>query len=191
MKTIRRTRVCVFAGSNSGLLGDYASAAAELGSALVSQGCSLVYGGASVGVMGAVADSVLAQGGEVIGVIPAHLVAKEVAHNGLTQLQIVESMHERKRVMSELSDGFVALPGGLGTLDELFESLTWLQLGLHSKPCGLLNVAGYFDRLLVFLDHAVDQGFVADDYRAWLICTADARTLLDELQCQLNLETRR
>ena len=191
MKTTRRIRIAVFAGSNPGLLEDYASAAVDLGSALVAHGCSLVYGGAAVGVMGAVADAVLGQGGEVIGVIPAHLAAKEVAHHGLTQLQIVDSMHERKRVMHELSDGFVALPGGLGTLDELFESLTWLQLGLHRKPCGLLNVAGYFDRLLAFLDHAVDQGFVADDYRARLICAADVRTLLSELQCQLNMEPGR
>lgn len=179
------TRICVFAGSGSGVIDDYAETASELGQALASYGCSLVYGGAKIGVMGVLADAVLAGGGEVTGVIPAFLVDREVAHQGLTQLRVVDSMHERKGVMSELSDVVIALPGGLGTLEELFEALTWAQLGLHQKPCGLLNAAGYFDHLLAFLDHAVDQGFVAAEYRAMLACEADAGALLDCLRRQL------
>ena len=179
------TRICVFAGSSAGILDDYAEAASRLGQALVSRGCSLVYGGAKIGVMGVVADAVLAGGGQVIGVMPTFLVDREVAHHGLTELRVVESMHERKAVMSELSDGVVALPGGLGTLDELFEALTWAQLGLHRKPCGLLNTAGYFDRLLGFLDHATDQQFVPAGHRAMLVCEDDADTLLDSLGRQM------
>ena len=185
MKTISMTRICVFAGSGSGVIDDYAETASELGQALASHGCSLVYGGANIGVMGVLADAVLAGGGEVTGVMPAFLVDTEVAHQGLTQLRVVDSMHERKGVMSELSDGVIAFPGGLGTLDELFEALTWAQLGLHQKPCGLLNVAGYFNHLLAFLDHAVDQGFVAAEHRAMLACEADAGTLLDCLRRQM------
>jgi uncharacterized protein (TIGR00730 family) len=179
------TRICVFAGSSVGVLDDYAETASRLGQALVSRGCSLVYGGANIGVMGVVADAVLAGGGEVIGVMPTFLVDREVAHRGLTELRVVESMHERKAVMSELSDGVVALPGGLGTLDEFFEALTWAQLGLHRKPCGLLNAAGYFDRLLRFLDHATDQQFVAAGHRAMLVCEDDPDKLLDGLGRQI------
>ena len=140
-----------------------------------------MYGGAKVGLMGVLADTVLDGGGEVIGVIPAHLEAKEVAHGGLTDLRVVDSMHERKAVMAELSDGVIALPGGLGTLEELFEMLTWAQLGLHRKPCGVLNVAGYFDRLLDFLDHAVGQRFISEPHRGLLLSDADPTRLLDRM----------
>lgn len=174
-------RICVFAGSSPGALDDYAAAARNLAQALVSHGITLVYGGANIGLMGILADTVLECGGEVIGVIPGHLAAKEVAHLGLSELRVVDSMHERKTVMSDLSDGVVALPGGLGTLEELFEMLTWAQLGLHRKPCGILNVAGYFDRLLAFLDHAVDQHFVSAGHRGMLLSDSDATALLDGL----------
>jgi uncharacterized protein (TIGR00730 family) len=143
-----------------------------------------VYGGARVGLMGAVADAVLARGGRVTGVIPEALVEKEVAHNGLTELRVVTSMHQRKAVMADLSDAFIALPGGWGTLDEMFEILTWAQLGLHRKPCGLLNVLGYFDRLLAFLDHTMEQGFVRREYGSLLAVSDGSETLLDALQSQ-------
>jgi len=175
------THLCVFTGSSSGARTAYRSAARELGHELVSRGWALVYGGAKVGLMGVLADAVLARGGRVVGVITEHLVAKEVAHPELTELRVVASMHERKTVMSELADGVVALPGGLGTLEELFEMLTWAQLGLHRKPCGLLNVAGYFDRLLGFLDHAVDQRFVRPEHRAMVLSEPESAVLLDRL----------
>ena len=166
-------RVCVFAGSNAGNRPEYLAAAEDLGRVLAARGIGMVYGGARVGLMGAVADAVLADGGQVVGVIPQALVEKEVAHDGLTDLRVVTTMHERKALMAELADGFVALPGGWGTLDELFEILTWAQLGIHRKPCGLLNVLGYFDSLLAFLDHAMQQGFVRREYGA-LLATSDA-----------------
>ena len=175
------TRICVFTGSSPGTLEEYAAAARELARVLVSRHQTLVYGGAKVGLMGVLADTVLAEGGEVVGVIPAHLEAKEVAHRGLTELRVVSSMHERKAVMAELSDGVVALPGGLGTLEELFEMLTWAQLGLHRKPCGVLNVAGYFDRLLEFLDHAVDQRFISELHRGLLLSGDDPTALVDRM----------
>lgn len=171
-------RVCVFAGSSSGRGATYLSAATMLGQALAERGIGLVYGGARVGMMGAVADAVLAGGGEVIGVIPRSLVEKEVAHTGLTDLRVVTSMHERKALMADLSDGFIAVPGGWGTLDEFFEILTWAQLGIHRKPCGLLNVEGYFDRLLSFLDHTVDQGFVRREYDSLFTVSAEPSSLL-------------
>jgi uncharacterized protein (TIGR00730 family) len=178
-------RVCVFAGSSSGRSPLYAEAAQELGVVLASRHIGLVYGGARVGLMGAMADAVLAGGGEVVGVIPNSLVEKEVAHSGLTSLRVVRSMHERKALMAEMADAFVALPGGWGTLDEMFEILTWAQLGLHNKPCGLLNVQGYFDRLLSFLDLTMEQGFVRREYRA-LLSVADRPTaLLDALAAQV------
>lgn len=145
------------------------------------RGFDLVYGGARVGLMGAVADAVLAAGGQVIGVIPEALVSREVAHTGLSDLRVVSSMHERKALMNELSYGFIALPGGWGTFEELFEVLTWGQLGLHAKPCGLLNVEGYFDPLLTFLTHAVDERFVRREYASWLPVDADAGALLDRM----------
>jgi len=174
-------RICVFAGSSAGARPEYVAAASELGRVLATRGIGLVYGGARVGLMGAVADAVLAGGGSVIGVIPRALVEKEVAHDGLTELRVVGSMHERKALMAELSDGFVALPGGWGTLEEMFEILTWAQLGLHRKPCGLLNVQGYFDQLLSFLDHTVEQGFVRREYGSLLSVSDAPAPLLDAL----------
>ena len=176
------TRICVFTGSKVGAGDEYASAARELGALLAARGHTLVFGGAQVGLMGVLADAVLAHGGQAIGVIPGHLTAREIAHSGLTELRVVDSMHERKMVMSELSDGVIALPGGFGTLDELFEALTWAQLGLHRKPCGLLNVAGYFDELLAFLDRTVEREFVAAEYRGMLLAETDAAVLLDRMR---------
>jgi len=177
-------RVCVFAGSSAGVRPEYMTAATDLGRVLAARGIGLVYGGARVGLMGAVADAVLTGGGEVTGVIPRSLVEKEVAHSGLTELRVVTTMHERKALMADLSDAFIALPGGWGTLDEFFEILTWAQLGLHCKPCGVLNVQGYFDRLLSFLDHSVEQGFVRREYGALLAVSDDPSTLLDALRAQ-------
>src|SRR5437764_7096254 len=157
-------RVCVFGGASSGWLPVYAAAARGLGSALASRGLGLVYGGGNVGLMGALADAALAAGGEVIGVIPQMLVDRELAHRG-TDLRIVTSMHERKALMAELSDAFVALPGGLGTYEELCEVLTWAQLGIHHKPCGCLNVLDYFRPLESMLDHAVSEGFMRPEHR--------------------------
>jgi uncharacterized protein (TIGR00730 family) len=174
-------RICVFAGSSGGCRPEYRSAAVELGRLLAAQGLGLVYGGARIGLMGALADSVLSGGGEVIGVIPKALVSKEVAHEGLSRLRIVGSMHERKALMADLADGFVAIPGGWGTLEEFFEILTWAQLGFHDKPTGLLNVHGYFDGLLSFIGHSIDQGFVRPEYRAMISVATDPRDLLDLL----------
>ena len=175
-------RICVFTGSRTGAGDRYASAARSLGALLAARGLTAVYGGAEIGMMGVLADAVLARGGKVIGVIPVHLTEREIAHSGLTELRLVDSMHERKMVMSGLSDGFIALPGGFGTLDELFESLTWAQIGLHQKPCGLLNVAGYFDGLLAFLDRAVEQEFLVPEYRRMLLVDTDPSALLDRMQ---------
>jgi uncharacterized protein (TIGR00730 family) len=171
-------RICVFAGSSAGNVDVYRTAAIALAEALSARGIELVYGGGCVGLMGVLADAMLARGGRVIGVIPQALVAREVGHHGVSELRIVESMHERKATMAELSDGFIALPGGFGTLEEMFEVLTWGQLGLHERPCGLLNVAGYFDGLLGFLDHARGQGFVNSSHRAMLLVDADPGRLL-------------
>ena len=176
------THICVFAGSSSGSRSEYHAAAVVLGRLLAARGISLVYGGARVGLMGALADAVLAGGGRVVGVIPAALVAKEVAHDGLTELHVVDSMHERKAMMAALSDAFLAMPGGLGTWEELFEILTWGQLGLHRKPCGVLNTAGYFDRLIAFVDHAVDERFVRREHAAMLAVDPDPASLLVRLE---------
>ena len=173
--------MCVFAGSNSGGRDEYRRAAADLGRALADRNIALVYGGAHVGLMGAVADAVLASGGRVTGVIPEAIVAKEVAHAGLTELRIVSSMHERKALMSDLADAFIALPGGWGTWEEFFEALTWAQLGLHRKPCGLLNVLGYFDPLLLFVDHSIREGFVRREYRSMICVGTEPHALLDQL----------
>jgi len=173
--------LCVFAGSNAGARPAYPMAAAALGRALAARGIGLVYGGARVGLMGAVADAALDAGGRVTGVMPQALVAKEIAHNGLTDLRVVSSMHERKALMADLSDGFIALPGGWGTWEEFFEVLTWGQLGLHHKPCGLLNVDGYFDPLLSFVDHSIDQGFVRREYRRMIAMSNIPEVLLDTL----------
>ena len=153
-------RICVFSGSNLGSRPEYKRAAQALGQEMVARGLGLVYGGASVGLMGVIADSVLADGGEVIGVIPRGLFRREIAHGGLTQLHEVNSMHERKAMMADLADGFIALPGGYGTFDELFEIITWEQIGLHTKPIGLLDVVGYFAPLLALIEHASTEGFI-------------------------------
>ncbi len=158
--------ICVFCGSSFGKDPDYKEAARSLGATLANKSITLVYGGGNVGLMGAVADAALEAGGEVIGVIPQALVEREISHEHLTKLHVVGSMHERKALMSGLSDGFVALPGGNGTLEEFFEVLTWAQLGEHRKPCGLLNVSGYYDPLLNVLDHMVDKGFLAEKHRS-------------------------
>ena len=174
-------RICVFCGSSSGIRPGYRAAAVELGRTLAARGIGLVYGGARVGLMGAVADAVLGARGQVIGVIPEALVAKEVAHNGLTELRVVASMHERKAVMADLSDGFIAIPGGWGTLEEFFEVLTWGQLGLHQKPCGLLNVEHYFDGLLSFADRMIEEGFVRGENGAMISVSSDPSVLIDKL----------
>jgi uncharacterized protein (TIGR00730 family) len=175
-------RICVFTGSNRGARSDYADAAQELGRLLASRGYELVYGGGRVGLMGVIADAVLASGGKVIGVIPEALAAKEIAHSRLTELRVVRSMHERKAIMAELSDAFIALPGGLGTLEEFFEVITWAQLGLHAKPVGIMNVSGYFDPLFAFLDRAVDERFVKSEHRSMIIMAHSPADLLDRLQ---------
>ena len=171
-------RICVFSGSSPGARPEYREAAGDLGRTLAQQGLGLVYGGAKVGLMGVLADAALAAGGEVIGIIPQALVDKEVAHMGLTELQVVASMHERKAQMAELSDGFIALPGGMGTLEELAEIMTWAQLGMHRKPCGVLNVAGYYDGLTRFLDHAVAERFVAQGHRDMLLVATTAADVI-------------
>ncbi|MBV8150488.1 MAG: TIGR00730 family Rossman fold protein [Candidatus Eremiobacteraeota bacterium] len=162
-------RLCVFCGSRAGDDPQYAAAAVELGVALVRRGIGVVYGGGRVGLMGVVADATLQAGGEVIGVIPDWLADREVAHQGLSELYRVESMHDRKALMSELSAGFIALPGGFGTLEEFCEVITWSQLGLHNKPCGLLNVGGYFDPLIRMFDSALERGFITPESRRIVI----------------------
>jgi hypothetical protein len=172
-------RVLVFCGSSPGARPDYTAAGAELGGLLAERGLGVVYGGASVGVMASVADAALAGGGEVIGVIPRLLLDREIAHTGLSDLRITETMHERKALMAELSDAVIALPGGAGTMDELFEMFTWSQLGLHHKPIGLLNVAGYWDGLLAFLQHMVDERFLWAEQRDTLLIETSPGVLLD------------
>ena len=173
--------VCVYCGSNSGSDPAYAGAARELGALLARQGLGLVYGGGRVGLMGTIADAALAAGGEVIGVIPEMLVKMEVAHLGLADLRVVGSMHERKALMVDLADAFIALPGGFGTLEEFSEVLTWAQLGLHRKPYGLLNVAGFYDPLLAFFDQAVATNFIRLAHRELVISETDPARLLDLL----------
>jgi hypothetical protein len=175
-------RVCVFCGSNAGARAAYAEAAQALGDALVRRGLGLVYGGGSIGLMGVLADRVRAGGGEVIGVIPRALATREIAHQGLADLRVVGSMHERKALMATLADGFVALPGGFGTFEELLEVITWSQLGLHAKPAGVLNVDGYFDGLLALVEHAIAERFVHDGCRTLLLHAADPDRLLDALE---------
>lgn len=177
----RLSTVCVFCGSSPGARPAYRDAAEALGRVLAAQGRTLVYGGGNVGLMGVIADAVLASGGRVIGVIPQHLVAREIAHTGVTELRTVASMHERKQLMADLADTFVLLPGGLGSLEEFFEVWTWGQLGLHRKPYGLLNVDGYFDPLLAFLDHTVAERFVRREQRELLLVDHDPERLLARL----------
>ena len=174
--------LCVFCGSSAGARPDYAEASRDLGAAIARRGFGLVYGGSSVGLMGMVADGALAEGGTVIGVLPKSMQERELAHHGLSELHIVTSMHERKAMMADRSDGFIALPGGVGTLEEMFEIWTWGQLGYHRKPLGMLNVAGYYDTLLGFLDGTVREGFVQPAYRAMLIAETDPERLLDRIE---------
>ena len=171
-------RLAVFCGSNPGSRPAYVEGARALGRLLCERGIGIVYGGSSVGLMAALAEAVLDELGDIIGVIPKMLVEREVAHKALTDLRIVDSMHERKSLIAELSDGFVALPGGIGTLEEFFEIWTWAQLGVHDKPCGLLNIAGYFDPLLAFLDRAVEEKFVREVHRSMVIVESEPRALL-------------
>ena len=172
-------RVCVYCGSNPGKRPEYVEAAGQLGKELAARGLGLVYGGAGIGVMGAVADAVLESGGEAIGVIPHSLATREVAHAGLSELHVVKSMHERKALMAELADGFIALPGGWGTFEEIFEMLTWAQLGFHEKPCGLLNIQDYYSGLYRFLEHAMNERFVREAYRDMLMMEETPAPLLD------------
>ena len=174
-------RICVFCGSSAGLRPAYRHAAISVGEELARREIGLVYGGGNVGLMGIAADAALAQGGEVIGVIPERMVSREAAHLGLTELRVVRTMHERKAVMAELSTGFLALPGGFGTFEEFCEVLTWSQLGIHKKPCALLNVAGYYDPLLRLFDHAVDEGFVKPVNRKLVLSHAEVGSILDAL----------
>lgn len=173
-------RICVYCASSTGRHDDYSAAARDLACVLVRHDLELVYGGAANGTMGVVADAVLELGGRVHGVIPKLLLGKEIAHAGLTALHIVDSMHARKALMASLADGFVALPGGFGTLEELVEILTWAQLRVHDKPCGVINVRGYFDHLLAYLDHAVAEGFLRPENRRMLLCADDAASLLGQ-----------
>jgi len=174
-------RVCIFCGSNHGARDVYREAAQRMGRALARRGLGLVYGGGCVGLMGVLADAVLAEGGEAIGVIPAAMVAKELAHHGLTELRVVPSMHQRKALMAELAGAFVALPGGLGTLEEFCEMLTWAQLGLHRKPCGLLNVEDYYGPLLALFDHARAEAFLRPEHRSMILVADQPDPLLDML----------
>jgi uncharacterized protein (TIGR00730 family) len=174
--------ICIYCGSSAGRDEKYTGQARELACALACQGITIIYGGARVGLMGEIADAALEAGGRVVGVIPHALVDKEVAHHGLTELHVVSSMHERKALMAELSDGFVALPGGIGTFEELFEIWTWAQLGLHAKPCSLFNAAGYYDPLIAFLDQAVGEGFLKPAVRGMLITATAPDDLIARLR---------
>jgi uncharacterized protein (TIGR00730 family) len=175
-------RLCVFCGSSKGDDPAYRQAAQVLGETLALSGIGLVYGGASVGLMGVIADAALGAGGEVTGVMPRALVEKEIAHSRLSDLRVVGSMHERKALMAELSDGFVALPGGIGTFEELFEAWTWAQLGHHRKPCALLNVRGFYDGLIAFLDKVVERGFLKAAHRSMLIVAQEPMELIERLR---------
>ena len=178
----RVERICVFCGASPGARPEYRDATAELARLLAQEGIGVVYGGGGVGLMGALADAVITAGGEVTGVIPRALVDREIAHRDVIDMRVVGSMHERKALMADLADAFIALPGGLGTLEELFEVYTWAQLGLHQKPCGLLNVAGYYDAMAEFLTHAVDERFVREEHRELLMIETEPGTLIDRLR---------
>ena len=175
-------RICVYLGSNPGFDPAYAQATEALAQELIKRGLGLVYGGSDVGLMGLLANTCLKAGGEVIGVIPERLVEKEVAHNGLTERYVVKSMHERKQKMADLSDGFIALPGGVGTLEEFFEALTWNQLGYHAKPCGLLDVKGYYACLADHMDRMVTEGFLVAEHRKMVLTGSDPADLLDQFE---------
>lgn len=178
----RLRRICVYCGSNSGTQPIHRTAAYEVGAFLARSGIGLVYGGGNVGLMGAVADGALSQQGEVIGVIPRSLMEKELGHGGVTELHVVTSMHERKQMMVDLSDGFIALPGGFGTLDELFETLTWLQLSFHDKPVGLLNAGAFFDGLIDFINHMSQSGFLKAEHAACVLIEKDPSALLARME---------
>ena len=178
-------RFCVFCGSSFGVREEYRQAAVTLGECLLERDIGLVYGGGSVGLMGAVADTVMAGGGQVVGVIPESMARREVAHHGLTQLEVVQGMHPRKARMAELSAAFIALPGGFGTFEELFEVITWSQLGFHAKPIGLLNVLGYFNPFLELVDHALQEGFIRPDNRALFEVEDSPEELLERLRKRL------
>jgi hypothetical protein len=175
-------RICVFCGSSAGNRPEYRAAAEEMGTELARRDIGLVYGGGNVGLMGVLADAVLNAGGEAQGVIPEHLMAREIGHNGLTKLHVVRSMHERKALMADLSDAFIALPGGFGTLEEFCEVVTWTQLGLHAKPCGILNVVGYYTPLLAMLDHAVQERFLKPENRGLVLARESPSELLHALE---------
>lgn len=174
-------KICVFCGSSYGNNKLYVEAANELGKVIAQAGMGLVYGGAKVGLMGEVASAALKEGGEVFGVIPKQLVDKEVAHDGLTKLHIVGSMHERKALMADLSDGFITMPGGFGTLEEVFEVVAWGQLNFHNKPVGLLNVSGYYNNLIKFLDHTVEENFIKPEHREMILVDENPKQLLEKL----------
>jgi uncharacterized protein (TIGR00730 family) len=182
-------RICIFCGSQAGTNGLYRQAAIALGQLLARHGYGLVYGGGSVGLMGVIANAVLASGGEVIGVIPESMVTRELAHTGLTQLQVVPGMHERKARMAALADAFIALPGGYGTFEELFEVITWAQLGMHRKPIGLLNVAGYFNALKMLVDQAIAEGFIRAEHWHLFMMAEDPDLLLESLGLRAGHET--
>jgi len=184
------TSVCVFCGSQTGVRPEYVDAARELVRVLVAHGVGLVYGGGHVGMMGSIADHALELGGRVTGIIPEHLMRPEVAHKGLTELLVVDSMHARKRAMADRSDAFVVLPGGYGTLEEMFEMLTWLQLQLHAKPVGIVNVEGYFDLLLEFIRHGASEGFIRQEHWDLLIVERSPALLLERLQLHAALIAR-
>jgi len=181
--------VCVFCGSNPGRRADYVEAAHRLGEELAKNGIGLVYGGGNVGIMGEMANSILKNGGRAIGVIPKALEDKELSHRGLSELKVVNTMHERKAMMSELSDAFIALPGGIGTLEEFFEVLTWAQLGFQKKPCGLLNIAGYYDHLIKFIDHMVAEGFLHVDHRDLMVIEKNPANIISKLKNHKPLDT--
>lgn len=174
--------ITVFCGSSSGFRVEYAEAAKCLARCLTEQNIRLIYGGGNVGLMKIIADEVMRQGGEVVGIIPESLDRKEVGHRGITELRVVSSMHERKALMAELTDGFIAMPGGIGTFEEFFEILTWAQLGFHEKPCGILNVAGYYDGLLALCDHAVSEGFLRDVHRQLILEESESVALLEKMR---------
>lgn len=181
MKNNKRRALCVYCGASTGNDPAHASAARLLGTRMAERGLALVYGGGHVGLMGIIADAVLAAGGSVTGVIPAALMSTEIGHQQLTELHVVKDMHERKALMADKADGFIAMPGGIGTLEELFEVMTWLQLGYHAKPVGVLNVNGFYDGLLAFLDTQRDQGYLRSEHRALLIEDSDPDALLDRI----------
>ena len=183
--------ICVFCGANAGIGTIYAEAARALVRAIAGRGLRIVYGGGNIGLMGVLAEAALAAGVHVTGVIPRALLEREVGHRGLVDLRVVNSMHERKALMAELADAFIALPGGLGTFEETFEMLTWTQLGIHRKPCGVLNVAGFYDNLIAFLEHAAVAGFLKSEHRDMLVVEYEPQVLLERLAAQRLPEVKR